>query len=119
MELYDPKNPSIFGSYNFFTLASTVSYNLSRYLRHGDLLLVCNSRYIGRMSFVCNRLFCQTKLINGIIKVKIFSLITLKIFTEKLYARTVVSGSLKTIQQTNAVNASTRRSIKTLLLLEN
>jgi len=69
MEAYDPSNPSVLGSYYFVNLVQSVKYNLSNYLNYGDLLLVFDTNYIGRMSTVCNKLFCQSKINNGIIKV--------------------------------------------------
>ena len=70
MEEYDPEFPAMEGSYFFFVLAPVVNYNLSAYLKHGDLLLALNKSYVGKMSCVCNKLFCQSKLLNGIIKVE-------------------------------------------------
>ena len=70
MELYDPEHPSISGSYFYLRLDSSVVYNLSNYLKHGDLLLVIDGSYIGRISMVCDKLFSQSKLKNGIIKVE-------------------------------------------------
>jgi len=70
MELYDPENPLMFSTYKLIQLSNAVAYNLSRYLKHEDLMLAVNNAIVGKMSSVCNRLFCQSKLINGIIKVE-------------------------------------------------
>ena len=67
MELYDPEHPSIHQPYNFITLTSTVAYNMNRYLRYDDLFLVLNKNPIGSMSNVCDKIFTQSKIINGII----------------------------------------------------
>ena len=70
MELYDPNYPSVHGSYKYFQMSKTVLYNLSRYLQYGDLLLSVDAEYIGRISSLCNKIFCQSKGINGIIKIQ-------------------------------------------------
>ena len=70
MDVYDPEHPSIFSPYKFIKLAKPVAYNLSRYMRYGDLYLVVNNKTVGVMSNVCNKIFTQSKLINGIISLK-------------------------------------------------
>ena len=70
MELYDPRNPAVEGSYYFLNILPTVAYNLSTYLNYGDLLLVVNDRYIGRIMIVCDKLCSQSKFKNGILKVE-------------------------------------------------
>lgn len=72
MELYDPNNPRIVGSYNFFELSGElVNQFFSDYLQHNmDLLLVFNQRFVGRISFVINKIFCQSKSIHGILQVQ-------------------------------------------------
>ena len=70
MDLYDPENPSINYSYNFFQLSNNVLYELNRHLHYGDLLLSVDSYYIGLISCVCEKIFCQSKFRNGIIKIQ-------------------------------------------------
>lgn len=69
MEAYDPENPSVIGSYHFCSVAPAVAYNISNYLRFGDLTLAVNESLIGKVSSVCQKLFCQSKINNGVIKV--------------------------------------------------
>jgi len=69
MEAYDPSNPSVQGSFYFCVLAPAVAYNISNYLKYGDLSLAMDEQLIGSISLVCRRLFCQSKINHGLIKV--------------------------------------------------
>ena len=70
MDSYDPRNPSINYSYNYFKLSNNTLYYLERYLQNGELVLWVDSYCIGSIARTCGKLFSQSKIMNGIVNVR-------------------------------------------------
>jgi len=70
MDLYDPEYPALNYGFNCITLNPNVGYNLSIFLKYGDLILVLDEKIIGNIHQMCSRIFVHSKLKNGILKIQ-------------------------------------------------
>ena len=69
MDLYDPNHPSINHPYYFLELSDNIRDHLKNNLEKEDLMIFYNNNYIGIISKLCGRIFCQSKISNGIVGV--------------------------------------------------